>query len=285
MANYPSNSFTYTQQVQNNRIFSRWRLERCLQAMSLGKLSRMVEEGIELSDFTLTSVDNACRLLVEKKTNQGTMTVDEVASAAVHGVCGMLGFRVIGQQIHCHSLKSGFMSDIGVGNATINGYCKCGNLKDGIKVFKIMPRHDVVSWNGLMAGHILHRQGDKTLAFWMQMVVAGHWALLEEAGQEICMMPREPEASVWRALLDSCRVNLNTAVGKQAAKQILAMEPQNPSTQAGYMPDTSFVLHEVEEHQKKTEFLFYRSVKLAITYGLLMTRPGKPVRLMKNIVL
>ncbi|KAK2965378.1 hypothetical protein RJ640_024120 [Escallonia rubra] len=454
---------------------------------ALGLFCRMVEEGIELSDFTLTSVVNACGLLMETKTSEqihgfvlkfgfgsndcietalldmctrcgrmadaekmfhrwpldqnnsiiwtsmicgyarhgqpeeaislfclgqaeGTMTVDEVASAAVLGVCGMLGFRVIGEQIHCHSLKSGFMSDIGVGNATISSYCKCGNLEDGIKVFNNMPTHDVVSWNGLMAGHILHRQGDKTLALWMQMVAAdvqpdsvtilliisayrctksnlvdhcrrffrsikstyniepasehyaslvgvlGHWGLLEEAEQEICMMPREPEASVWRALLDSCRVHFNTAVGKRAAKQILAMEPQNPSTyvlvsnlysasgrwhcsdmirgemrehgfqkrpvrswiihqnkihsfyardkshsrskdiysglqilvleciRAGYVPDTSFVLHEVEEHQK-TEFLFYHSAKLAVTYGLLMTRPGKPVRVVKNIVL
>ncbi|KAK2965382.1 hypothetical protein RJ640_024124 [Escallonia rubra] len=222
---------------------------------------------------------------------EGTMTVDEVASAAVLGVCGMLRFRVIGEQIHCHSLKSGFMSNIGVGNATISSCCKCGNLKDGIKVFKIMPRHDVVSWNGLMAGHILHRQGDKTLAFWMQMVVAGlqprpsaskktlAFRSLGQAGQEICMMLREPEASVRRVLLDSCRVHLNTAVGKRAVKQILAMEPRNPSTYVLVSSlysasgrwhcsnmNTSFVLHEVEEHQK-TEFLFYQSVKLAVTYG------------------
>ncbi|XP_016442086.2 pentatricopeptide repeat-containing protein At5g03800-like [Nicotiana tabacum] len=51
---------------------------------------------------------------------------------------------------------------------------------------------------------------------------------------------------------------------------------------AGYVPDTSFVLHEVEEHQKK-DFLFYHSSKLAVTFGLLMTRPGKPVRVMKNV--
>ncbi|PQQ09074.1 pentatricopeptide repeat-containing protein [Prunus yedoensis var. nudiflora] len=37
---------------------------------------------------------------------------------------------------------------------------------------------------------------------------------------------------------------------------------------AGYVPDTSFVLQEVEEHQKK-DFLYYHSAKLAATYGLL----------------
>jgi hypothetical protein len=52
----------------------------------------------------------------------------------------------------------------------------------------------------------------------------------------------------------------------------------------GYEPDTSFVLHEVEEHQKE-KFLFSHSSKLAATYGLLMTKPGKPIRIVKNILL
>ncbi|CAI9270825.1 unnamed protein product [Lactuca saligna] len=52
----------------------------------------------------------------------------------------------------------------------------------------------------------------------------------------------------------------------------------------GYMPDTSFVLHEVEEGQKRN-FLYYHSAKLAVTYGILMTGRGAPVRVMKNILL
>ncbi|CAN6439318.1 unnamed protein product [Victoria cruziana] len=52
----------------------------------------------------------------------------------------------------------------------------------------------------------------------------------------------------------------------------------------GYVPDTSFVLHEVEEYQKEN-FLYYHSSKLALTYGLLMTKPGKPVQVVKNVSL
>lgn len=53
---------------------------------------------------------------------------------------------------------------------------------------------------------------------------------------------------------------------------------------AGYEPDTSFVLHEVEEHQKK-DFLYYHSAKLAVTYGLLKTKKPKLIRVTKNILL
>ncbi|KAL8231322.1 hypothetical protein R6Q57_001100 [Mikania cordata] len=186
--------------------------------------------------------------------------------------------------------------------------------------------------------------------------VFGKWGLLEEAENIIKKMPYDPDPFVWRALLDNCRVHMNTTIGKKAAKEILAKKPNDPSTyilvsnlysasgrwhcsettreemremgfkkrpgkswivhenkvhsfyardrshasfkdiysgldilvleclKVGYTPDTSFVLHEVEEHQK-TDFLYYHSAKLAVTYGLLMTKSRKPVRVMKNILL
>lgn len=283
-------------------------------------------------------------------------------------------------------------------------------MEDGVKLFNMMPTHDIVSWNGLLAGYLLHRQGDEALAFWSKMertgikpdkitfvliisayrhtnsnlvdncrslflsmntvygieptsehfasfiAVLGYWGLLDEAEEIICKMPFEPEVSVWRALLDSCRLRMNTTVGKRVVKRILAMEPKDPSSyilvsnlysasgrwhcsemvrdkmrkkgfrkhpgqswiihnkkihpfyardkshpqakdiysgleilileclKAGYVPDTSFVLQEVEEHQKK-DFLYYHSAKLAATYGLLTSKPGKPVRIVKNILL
>ncbi|KAK9290771.1 hypothetical protein L1049_008947 [Liquidambar formosana] len=207
---------------------------------------RMVEERVELTDFTLTSVVNACGLLMKLKLSkqihgfilkfgfgsnacieaalldmctrcgrmadaqkmfcqwpsdqngsiiwtsmicgfardgkpeeaislfhlkqsEGTVVVDEIALTAVLGVCGTLGFHQMGEQIHCHALKSGFLYDLGVGNALISMYAKCGNMDAAIKVFNIMPTHDIVSSNGLIAGHLLHRQGDKALAVWSKM--------------------------------------------------------------------------------------------------------------------
>lgn len=446
----------------------------------------MVEEGVELNEATLTSVINACGLLMEAMTSEqihgfvlkfgfrlnssvetalldmytrcgrmdeaekmfiqvpsnknsliawtsmicgysrngqpeeaislfcqrlsGDMIVDEVALASVLGVSGALGLCMIGKQIHCHALKLGFWFDIGLANATMSMYYKCGNMEDAFKVFSNMSTHDTVSWNSLVAGYVLHRQGDKALHVWSEMEKAGllpdavtfllvisayrhtnsnlvndcrklflsmetiygiqataehyasligvfgYWGLFEEAEELIGKMPFEPGASVWRALLDTCRIRLNTNLGKLAAKRILALEPQDPSTyilisnlysasgrwhcsetvreemrqkglqklpgrswifhhskvhsfyardkshcqskdicrgleililesmKAGYVPDTSFVLQEVEEYQKK-EFLFYHSAKLATTYGLLTTKPGKPIRIMKNILL
>ncbi|KAL3825823.1 hypothetical protein ACJIZ3_021852 [Penstemon smallii] len=446
---------------------------------------KMLEEGMELTDFTLTSVINACGLIMDLKISQqihafvlkfgygsndcietallemctrsGRMndaekilhrlpqdksssfmltsmicgyarkseldkaislisrwqyvkpnSIDEVASASILGVCGDLGFQNLGEQFHCQALKYGFLSEIGVGNATLSMYSKCGEIEQAIKVFDSMSEYDIVSWNCLLAAHILHRQGDNALNVWKNMQklgiqpdtitcfliisaykhtnanlleqcrnfflsmkslhkiepnsdhyaclvsVLGYWDLLEEAEETIENIPFQPKASVWRALLDSCRIHLNTTIGRRAAKKILSIEPQDPSTyilksnlysasgrwhcselvkqemkekgirkfpgrswiihenkvhsffgrdkshsqskdicsaleilfleclKVGYVPDTSFVLHEVEEHQKMN-FLLYHSGKIAVTYGLITTRPGKPVKVNKNI--
>eukprot|EP01018_Ginkgo_biloba_P008638 Gb_28775 [translate_table: standard] len=52
--------------------------------------------------------------------------------------------------------------------------------------------------------------------------------------------------------------------------------------EAGYVPDTNFVLHDVEEEQKE-HVLCYHSEKLAIAFGLLNTSCQTPIRIVKNL--
>jgi hypothetical protein len=51
---------------------------------------------------------------------------------------------------------------------------------------------------------------------------------------------------------------------------------------AGYVPDTKFVLHDVEEEEKMFH-LCHHSEKQAIAYGLISSDPGAPLRITKNL--
>ncbi|XP_057984091.1 pentatricopeptide repeat-containing protein At2g33760-like [Malania oleifera] len=51
---------------------------------------------------------------------------------------------------------------------------------------------------------------------------------------------------------------------------------------AGYIPDTKFVLHDVEE-ELKVGILYTHSEKLAIAFGLIATPEGTPIRITKNL--
>ncbi|XVF53418.1 hypothetical protein PTKIN_Ptkin05aG0098300 [Pterospermum kingtungense] len=50
----------------------------------------------------------------------------------------------------------------------------------------------------------------------------------------------------------------------------------------GYVPDTDFVLHEVEEEQKE-QYVFQHSEKIAVAFGLISTSRPKPIRVFKNL--
>ncbi|XP_068660393.1 pentatricopeptide repeat-containing protein At1g71420 [Aristolochia californica] len=60
----------------------------------------------------------------------------------------------------------------------------------------------------------------------------------------------------------------------------------NRLKERGYVPETSLVLHEIEEEHKEKQ-LYYHSEKLALGFGLMMsdsaTTNGAPIRIMKNI--
>ncbi|GMP84364.1 hypothetical protein CsSME_00037919 [Camellia sinensis var. sinensis] len=51
---------------------------------------------------------------------------------------------------------------------------------------------------------------------------------------------------------------------------------------AGYVPDTNFVLHDVDE-ELKIGVLYTHSEKLAIAFGLISTPEGTPIRITKNL--
>jgi hypothetical protein len=51
---------------------------------------------------------------------------------------------------------------------------------------------------------------------------------------------------------------------------------------AGYVADTNFVLHDVEE-EEKVFYLCHHSGKLAIAFGPINTAPSNPLRIVKNL--
>lgn len=50
----------------------------------------------------------------------------------------------------------------------------------------------------------------------------------------------------------------------------------------GYVPQTSFALHDVDD-EEKGDLLFEHSEKLAVAYGILTLAPGQPIRINKNL--
>ncbi|CAK9193482.1 unnamed protein product [Sphagnum troendelagicum] len=103
---------------------------------------QMQEAGVQPDSMTLLGVLNACASVV---------ALEE------------------GRRAHDWVIKSGWDSNVFVGNSLIDMYAKCGSLEDALKVFNKMPSRDVVTWNAMIGGYAIHGHGKEALKQFEQM--------------------------------------------------------------------------------------------------------------------
>ncbi|KAJ0981102.1 hypothetical protein J5N97_009357 [Dioscorea zingiberensis] len=78
-----------------------------------------------------------------------------------------------GRQFHSRIIKSVFQSDIGVGNALIDMYFKCGGLEDARLAFERMKNRDTVSWTVMILGFGQHGKGHEAIEIFRTMESEG----------------------------------------------------------------------------------------------------------------
>ncbi|KAK9290257.1 hypothetical protein L1049_008424 [Liquidambar formosana] len=74
-----------------------------------------------------------------------------------------------GKSLHAYTIKTGFESDIAVGNAVITMYAKCGSIEDAYQMFSSMNDLDSISWNAMVSAYALHGQGNKAILLFQEM--------------------------------------------------------------------------------------------------------------------
>lgn len=83
--------------------------------------------------------------------------------------CAGLASTLQGKQIHAHLIRTRLDEDVGVGNALVNMYAKCGCIGYAYTVFKQRSCHNVVSWNSIINGFANHGLGIKAIELFEQM--------------------------------------------------------------------------------------------------------------------
>ncbi|CAL5434909.1 unnamed protein product [Camellia sinensis] len=98
---------------------------------------------------------------------------DSVTFACLISLSANQACLVRGTSLHAYAIKTGFESDLTVGNAVITMYAKCGSILDAHQMFTGMKVHDSVSWNSMVSAHALHGQGKEAVSLFEEMVSEG----------------------------------------------------------------------------------------------------------------
>ncbi|XP_057843783.2 pentatricopeptide repeat-containing protein At4g13650 [Cryptomeria japonica] len=77
-----------------------------------------------------------------------------------------------GRQVHGLIFKTGYESDVSVGNTLADMYAKSGSIHSAHKVFDNMPKKDSVTYNVIISGYSQHGHEKKALQFFEEMQLA-----------------------------------------------------------------------------------------------------------------
>lgn len=181
---------------------------------------------------------------------------------------------------------------------------RSGHLGEAVNVINSMPfEPDEPTWAALLSACKHH--GDTR----MGIRVADHLLSLkpEDPSSYILLSNVYAGAGMWenvakvRKLMTARQVKKNPGyssidIGKES-QVFYAGETSHPMKdeifgllkeldaemrKRGYVPDSSFVLHDMEQQEKERQ-LFWHSERLALAYGLLKAVPGTTIRIVKNL--
>lgn len=111
------------------------------------------EEALEL--FRRMQAENVCP-------NEYTMV-------SLIKACTEMGILSLGRGVHDYAVENGFEIGVYLGTALIDMYSKCGSIKDAIKVFEVMPRRSLPTWNSMITSLGVHGLGQEALNLFSEM--------------------------------------------------------------------------------------------------------------------
>ncbi|RYQ89314.1 hypothetical protein Ahy_B09g096026 isoform A [Arachis hypogaea] len=100
--------------------------------------------------------------------------IDRFSFITVIKACARLSNLVFGRGLHGLALRSGTLLFLDFRNTLLHFYCVSRRLGDAHNLFDEFPqRNDLVSWNTLMAGHLLASQPELTFHLFRKMRCCG----------------------------------------------------------------------------------------------------------------
>ncbi|OMO94099.1 hypothetical protein COLO4_16529 [Corchorus olitorius] len=108
------------------------------------------------------------RMISEAEPN--SVTIINILSSCTH-----LAHLPQGQCLHAYVIRrvSSLGHSLSVANAFITMYARCGCMQNAEKIFKTLPRRNIISWNAIITGYGMHGRGYDAIHAFSQMLEDG----------------------------------------------------------------------------------------------------------------
>ncbi|KAI5065501.1 hypothetical protein GOP47_0020196 [Adiantum capillus-veneris] len=134
----------------------------CAKALQLYRL--MHSEGVCANQWTFVLVLQACWTLAAQESYP---SIGELGTK-------LLPWLDIGEALHADAEVKNLTSNLFVGNSLVKMYGKCRKVKEAEKVFALLSKRDIVSWNSMLSTYVDHVGcEDKALELYLQMEARG----------------------------------------------------------------------------------------------------------------
>ncbi|KAF8020861.1 hypothetical protein BT93_G1309 [Corymbia citriodora subsp. variegata] len=131
--------------------------------------------------------------------------------------CGCLGDVKSGALVHHDALRSGYVSDVFVGNSLVAMYGKCGRVDVARQVFDRMPERNVISWSSMIGVYARNGCHEDGLRLFWEMLDGGVRPNRGAAVDAMACVNREAEADV------VCRVAMENGLNSDISVLHAAM--------------------------------------------------------------
>ncbi|KAL5558785.1 hypothetical protein UlMin_034996 [Ulmus minor] len=94
---------------------------------------------------------------------------DEICIISALPACAHLGALEVGKWIHIYSDRNGLFRSIGICNALIEMYAKCGCIDSARQLFDAMSKRDVISWSTMIGALANHGKAEEAIVLFQDM--------------------------------------------------------------------------------------------------------------------
>lgn len=279
--------------VKAKQVFDRFSLKDVVMWNSI--ITGYAQHG--LANETLQAFHEMCSLGI---------AADSVTFIGVLSACSYTGKVKEGKEIF-EVMKSKYLVDPGTEHyaCMVDLLGRAGHLVEAMDMINKMPvEADAIVWGSFMAACRNHMHLDLAEVAAKQLLQlepqnAGHYVLLSNIfaskgkwgdvaklrkHMRLRKVSRSPGCS-WIEVDKKVHMFTGGEHMPHPEHKMIVQKLESLAgliREAGYVPDGSFVLHDLDE-EEKVRSLGQHSEKLAIAYGLLKLPGGMPIRVMKNL--